>query len=133
MFNLVGNAISGFKDIVRSFKIPPEEKAKIDAELVKLEVQLKSETLEYEKTLFTEASKTVRAEIASKSWMARNWRPITMFTFLFMIVLHWFGQTPENITDEQVSDLMGVIQIALTGYVIGRSAEKIIPNSKWGR
>ena len=128
MIPLVSKAIGGFKDIVKLFKLTPEQKAQADAQLAALEVKLQSEAMEYEATIFKESSATVRAEIASKSWLASNWRPITMLTFLILIVLHWFGFTDDTITEGQVVELMDVVKIALGGYVIGRSAEKIIPN-----
>ncbi len=71
------------------------------------------------------------AEAQSDSWLAANWRPITMLSFVFIIFNNWvlypyfkaFGlpviylEVPVNVWD--------IIEIGLGGYVVGRSGEKI--------
>ena len=59
------------------------------------------------------------------SFLAANWRPITMLTFVVLIVMWWFGFTPERATDELMLELFQLIKIGLGGYVVGRSAEKV--------
>lgn len=67
----------------------------------------------------------VRTEGASEHWLVAAWRPITMLTFLAMIVAWWFGYTPENVTEPLLLELFSLIKIGLGGYVVGRSAEKV--------
>lgn len=71
------------------------------------------------------------AEAQSDSWLASNWRPLTMLSFVFIIFNNWvlypyfkaFGlpviylEVPVNVWD--------IIEIGLGGYVVGRSGEKI--------
>jgi hypothetical protein len=67
------------------------------------------------------------AEAKSESWITRNWRPLSMLVFTALIVLHWFGLTaviPEN----QVAAILEIIKYGLSGYVVGRSAEKVFPS-----
>lgn len=72
----------------------------------------------------------IQAEAQSESWLARSWRPITMLTFVALIVLHWLGITPESLPDAQVMSLLDLVKIGLGGYVIGRSAEKVVKEYK---
>lgn len=65
------------------------------------------------------------AEANSESWIARNWRPITMLTFVALIVMQWLGITDKTITPEQSIELLSLIKVGLGGYVMGRSAEKV--------
>lgn len=65
------------------------------------------------------------AEAQSESWIARSWRPITMLTFVGLVVAKWFGLTIEGIDNEMELALMELIKIGLGGYVVGRSAEKV--------
>ena len=65
------------------------------------------------------------AEAQSESWIARSWRPITMLTFVGLVVARWFGLTIEGIDNEMELALMELIKIGLGGYVVGRSAEKV--------
>jgi hypothetical protein len=71
------------------------------------------------------------AEAQSDSWLAANWRPLTMLSFVFIIFNNWvlypyfkaFGlpviylEVPVNVWD--------IIEVGLGGYVVGRSGEKI--------
>ena len=66
----------------------------------------------------------IKAEGASEHWLVAAWRPITMLTFLGMVVSWWFGYTPENVTEPQVIELFSLLKIGLGGYVVGRSIEK---------
>lgn len=67
----------------------------------------------------------VKAEAQSESWLARNWRPMTMLSFVALVATHWLGLTPDTLADSHVEMVMDIIQLGIGGYVIGRSAEKI--------
>ena len=83
--------------------------------------------IKFQSDLVKQQGETIRAEVHSKSWLARNWRPITMLTFLALVAAHWLGYTAENVTENEVLSMMNLIKIGLGGYVVGRSAEKIAP------
>lgn len=69
----------------------------------------------------------VQAEAASDNWLASGWRPITMLTFTALIVARWLGWSAPGISEAEVLKLWDIVQLGLGGYVIGRSAEKIVP------
>ena len=64
------------------------------------------------------------AESQSESGLTRTWRPITMLTFVSLVVAHFLGFTAPNISPEQVDGLLEIVKYGLTGYIIGRSTEK---------
>lgn len=68
----------------------------------------------------------VTSEAQGDSWLQRNWRPLTMLTFVSLIVAKWLGFTAPGITDALELKLLDIIQIGLGGYVLGRSGEKMI-------
>jgi len=74
------------------------------------------------------AAEIVKAEASSENWLASSWRPITMLTFVFLIVARWFGWAAPNISQQEYLALWDIVQLGLGGYVIGRSAEKILPS-----
>ena len=123
--NPIAGVISGVGDIIGKFKASPEEKAAATQALFELQMAGEQQLLEYETKRLGEQAKTIRAEVGSESWLAGNWRPITMLTFTALVVCHWLGLTPDDLPDEQVDQLMQIVQIGLGGYVVGRSAEKI--------
>lgn len=76
---------------------------------------------------FTAAAEIVKTEAASQHWLAGNWRPLMMLTFTGLIVARWFGWAAPNLSTEEYIKLWSIVELGIGGYVIGRSAEKIIP------
>lgn len=79
-------------------------------------------------TVFAAQAQIVQAEAASTNWLASSWRPITMLTFVSLIVARWFGWAAPNLTEAEYLKLWDIVQLGLGGYVIGRSVEKIVPS-----
>jgi len=71
-----------------------------------------------------EAAANIRAEATGDSWLQRSWRPLTMLTFVSLIVAKWLGFTAPGVTEAVELALFEIIKIGLGGYVIGRSVEK---------
>jgi uncharacterized membrane protein YgcG len=74
-----------------------------------------------------EAQKAIVLAEAQGGWLQRNWRPLMMVFFAVLIGAHWFGFTPENLSEEQIADLYDLVKIGIGGYVVGRSVEKVAP------
>ncbi len=72
------------------------------------------------------SEKIVYSETAGESWLQRNWRPVVMLIFTGLICAHWLGFTPPNLPESVVLKLLDIVQVGLGGYVIGRSAEKVV-------
>lgn len=98
-----------------------EEKLRLKTEIKKVENELITEVIGYESQLLESKSKIITAESTGHSWLQRNWRPITMLTFLLLVVFDSFGWLANPLADEAWL----LLQIGLGGYVAGRSAEKI--------
>jgi hypothetical protein len=99
----------------------PAEKAKAEAEVMR---QLLTAQGEIEKA----ASEIIRTEAASEHWLAANWRPLTMLTFVVLIVARWFGWAAPNLSEAEYIKLWSIVEFGLGGYVVGRSVEKIAPS-----
>jgi hypothetical protein len=95
-------------------------------DMAKLEImaELQKQSGEIEKA----AAGIINTEAASKHWLAANWRPLTMLTFVALIVARWLGWTADNMSEAEYLELYDLMKIGLGGYVIGRSAEKIAPS-----
>jgi hypothetical protein len=94
-------------------------------DMAKIEImgELQKQAGEIEKA----AAGIINTEAASKHWLAANWRPLTMLTFVALIVARWLGWTADNMSEAEYLELYDLMKIGLGGYVIGRSAEKIAP------
>jgi hypothetical protein len=101
----------------------PDQEKKDQAKLALMEMAQKGELTE-----LTVRGEIVKAEAASEHWLAANWRPILMLTFGSLIVARWFGWAAPNLSEAEYLKLWSIVELGIGGYVIGRSAEKVLPN-----
>ena len=123
ILSFIGKIFEPAVKLVDDLTTSDEEKESLRIQLVKIENEFASKVLEYEKKLTEAQSSVVKAEATGHSWLQRNWRPITMLTFLALVVLDGFNLLVCRLP----GDAWTLLQIGLGGYVVGRSAEKIIP------
>ena len=50
-----------------------------------------------------------------------------MLVFVSLIVARWLGWSAPNLSQAEALKLWDIVEIGLGGYVIGRSAEKVLP------
>ena len=107
-------------DAIRRLFPDPAEAAKAQAEL--------NNALMANAAKIEEAAASIIADEAkSEHWLASSWRPLVMLTFTALIVARWLGYSAPGISEVEVLKLWDIVQLGLGGYVIGRSAEKIVP------
>lgn len=93
----------------------------------KAEAEMMRQLLAHQNEIESAAAGIIRQEAASSHWLAANWRPITMLTFLGLIVARWFGWAAPDLADAEYLKLWDIVELGLGGYVIGRSVEKVGP------
>jgi hypothetical protein len=100
----------------------PDPQKKIEAQL-----EIQNKLIDNGHKVIELASKNIETEAASKHWLAANWRPITMLTFVGLIVARWLGFAAPDLSEAEYLKLWDIVQLGLGGYVFGRTAEKIAP------
>lgn len=130
MANPVLDFVSGLfkpvKELISEAIVDKDKANEISASLFAVEAQVATKVIDYEQKLVESQASVISDEAKGESWLQRNWRPITMLTFVALIVGRWLGATVQ--VDQAVEiQLMELIKIGLGGYVVGRSAEKIVP------
>jgi len=100
------------------------EKMEIQLKFQMLLTQLSEKMLEYESKIASARASVIKAEMKG-NWLQRSWRPLLMVTFGALLVMRWMGVTTE-IPESIELRLMDIIELGLGGYLIGRSAEKIV-------
>lgn len=71
------------------------------------------------------------AEAQGQSWLQRNWRPLLMTTFMFIIANNYiivpyvqaFGAVVPSL--EIPNGMWALLNVGVGGYIVGRSGEKI--------
>jgi hypothetical protein len=121
-----GNAIKGVTDLVGQFV---EDKDKAN----ELETAIKNNLIELEQDVVKAQRDVIVAEANSQSYMARNWRPIMMLTFVFIIannyILFPYANLffPATALELELPEAMwSLLKIGVGGYVMGRSGEKMV-------
>lgn len=119
LLTLVPDFLKGAFDLIDK-RVPDRDLAqKIKAGIAERSDVLEGQLLEAQKSIIV-------AEAQSGSWLAQNWRPITMLVFVALITAHWLGWTAPNISEAQVLVLLEIVKVGLGGYVVGRSVEKSV-------
>ena len=108
-------------------KIIPDPKMAMDAKLKAIELQQNGELKELD-----DARDNIIAETKGESWLQRNWRPITMLSFVTIIVnnyiiypylkLFWHDAPLMEIP----TDMWGLLKIGIGGYIVSRGGEKMM-------
>lgn len=132
MANLL-NVVEPVANLIDDLFTSDEERQVAHNELKRIEntaqskvLELEGKVVELQGQVLAAQSQIITAEAKGESWLQRNWRPITMLTFLILICLDSFGVLAFRLS-EQAWDLL---QLGIGGYVIGRSVEKAAPGIK---
>lgn len=131
--DLLGNPLTeimkGASDIIARFVADPNAKIQATQELAKLQEQYQEKLIDADVAWAKTQAESIEAETKSESWMARNWRPILMLSFTYIIV-HTFVFVPlfSLKAVEIPPDMWSLLKLGMGGYIIGRSAEKLVPD-----
>lgn len=109
--------------------LPPKEKAELERVLLNLqalEMKLTAETAQIQ-------SNIIIAEAKGQSWLQRNWRPLLMAMFgvivannyIIMPYIQMFWGAEYAISLEIPPDMWSLLKLGVSGYIVGRSVEKI--------
>lgn len=96
----------------------------------KVKAELQAQMLQHSASIEKAAADVVVAEAKGESWLQRNWRPVTMMSFVTIVVnnyimvpwLNVFG-LPAVALDIP-PDMWSLLQIGIGGYIVSRGAEK---------
>ena len=120
---IFGNLLNIVESVIQNDK----EKYRIKEEILNSQTQAITEISNYLKELEIARTKTIVSELTGHSWIQRNWRPVLMLTFIFIIIWNYILAPLLNIRTVQTPDQMwNLIKIGIGGYLGGRSFEKII-------
>ena len=121
--HMVGELFKPVSKMIDDVHTSDEEKLEIKREISKVQSNIQLKVLDYERDVIQAKSSIVNSEANGQSWLQRNWRPITMLTFLGLVVCDSFGMLAFRLAPQAWT----LLQIGMGGYVIGRSCEKVLP------
>ena len=127
---LLGKVVGGVTNIIDQKVEDKDLKNQLKAELT--ETILNQNHSEFE-TQIKEQTKIVLAEANSQSWLASNWRPMLMVLFGLIVANNYiiFPYMNMFVPEKAVllpvpAQLWDLLKLGIGGYVVGRSAEKVV-------
>lgn len=123
LLSVLAPLVSPITNLIDKLHTSDEEKLQIEKAMLDVQANLTMKMIEYESQLLEAQRSVIVAEAQGQSWMQRNWRPITMLTFLTLVVLDSFDLLAWRLSEHAWE----LLQIGIGGYVLGRSAEKVVP------
>lgn len=121
LFSFIGQIFEPAVKLIDDVHTSTEEKLQLKNTLVTIQNEMHSKVLEYETKMLESKTAIITAEASGQSWLQRSWRPVTMLTFLALVVCDSFGW----LANPLASEAWTLLQIGLGGYVTGRSLEKV--------
>ena len=126
LVDLVSNVFETTADLVDDLHTSEEERLVAKASLLRAEAQALELALSYEKEALLARAKIVEAEASSEHTVTAIWRPVVMLVFTGLAV----GDALSLLPNPLASEAWVLLQIGLGGYVVGRSAEKVVKTIK---
>jgi hypothetical protein len=129
ILSFIGGIFKPATDLIDNMHTSTEEKLTLKNKLTVIENTMTAKVIDYETKLLAAKTSIITAEATGESWMQRNWRPITMLTFLALVVCDSFGWLANPLAGEAWT----LLQIGLGGYVTSRGVEKVVSKLKAGK
>lgn len=110
-----------------------QERLQVQLALAEIERQFTKDLLAADTEFAKSQAEVVVAEAKSDSWLAANWRPITMLTFVAIIVWNYIvvgtiGAFVDRINPVDVPvEMWGLLKLGIGGYIGVRTVEKVVP------
>ena len=126
IFSFIADIFAPAAKLIDDVHTSTEEKLQLKNALTVLQNEMHSKVIDYETKILESKTAIITAEANGQSWLQRSWRPVTMLTFLFLVVCDSFGW----LANPLAAEAWALLQIGLGGYVAGRSGEKMVESFK---
>ena len=132
---LITDGIKAIGDLIDNTFTNDEERGEVKNKLLKIQNDMTSQMLEFQTKVLETQGSIILAEAQGESWLQRNWRPIIMLMFGFIVLYATlapvFSAPPVDMTG--VPDKMWtLLTVGIGGYIGGRSIEKAVKEWKKG-
>ena len=135
---LITGAIGLFQTLIGAideWHTSDEEKLQAKGQIYTVQAAVLGDILEFEEARLNARAEIIVAEAKGESWLQRNWRPLTMMTFVvilannFIVAPYVAAFGAEVPTLEVPQGMWTMLTVGIGGYIGGRSVEKITKNS----
>jgi hypothetical protein len=122
--DLIAGVFKPAADLIDNVHTSEEERLEQKRLLLEVQGKAMDKVYEFNTQLLKAQGDIVNSEAKSEHWLTANWRPITMLTFVALIVARFLGYEAEGMSPKEYEMLWELVKLGLGGYVVGRSVEK---------
>jgi hypothetical protein len=120
--------IDGVSGLISKFTASPEEKLQAQQALLQMEKEYQEACMAADTQFAIQQAAGITSEAKSDSVLARNWRPILMLTFTVIVAFNYIVAPLFSLHFLPIPpDMWALLKLGITGYIVGRSAEKVAP------
>lgn len=121
---LIGRVIGQATEIIDKMVTDKDLAVKLKHDF---EVQFLNQDFSFVQKELESQARIITAEAEGKSWLQRNWRPLLMLTFTYVIA-HNFIIAPLFAFPrlDVPPDMWELLKLGMGGYIIGRTVEKSV-------
>jgi hypothetical protein len=120
---IVSGILKPISDVIDHVTVSGDQKTAIQLATLQAGMAAQTACQNYEQALLDGQQKVIAAEASSGNWLTSSWRPITMLTFLALVVCDSFGWLHSPLAPQAWT----LLQVGIGGYTVGRSVEKVAP------
>lgn len=127
----VTDFLSKVGNTVRQYVTTDKDRLEADQKLAELTSAFQMKLAELDTQWAQTQRDVIVAEATGHSWLQRNWRPMLMLYFAGLIgLIVWTGGyvNGRQLDHDFIMEILSIVKIGISGYVMGRSAEKIAPS-----
>ncbi len=125
---IIGKVIGQAGEIIDKMVVDKDLAAKMKHDF---EIQMMNRDFSFVEKEIDAQARIITAEAEGKSWLQRNWRPILMLTFTYVIAHNYIIGPLLSLPRLDVPpDMWELLKLGMGGYIIGRSVEKSVQNWK---
>jgi hypothetical protein len=129
--SLIKPALDSVNDLIGQFHLSPEDAAKAKQAIADASATAAKTAADYDVQLNTIASANIRADDTTSDKFTERARPSFMYVIIFVLAFNYAGIPLAEIFGSHVlpitlpADLLTLFGVAITGYSMSRTAEKI--------
>lgn len=124
LIDLVAGIFKPAADLVDELHTSDEERINAKAKLLETQAVVMDAVLKAQSDVLKSKADIITAEAKSEHWITSAWRPITMLTFLGIVVGASFGLVDLTSLNKMPEDMWTLLQLGIGGYIGGRTVEK---------
>lgn len=124
----LSDLVASVGNVIDKLTTTDEEKLEAQRKLVEIERNFQLEMAKLDGEWAKTQADVITSEAKSESYLARNWRPILMLVFTYIVGHNYVIAPIFHLASVPIPpDMWELLRLGMGGYIMGRSVEKIAP------